>query len=296
MNLRRNLWISTLALALAVTAVTLALRARSRADAARAAHAAVTRADTATNTALRRAEARLAATAARPDTKAGGPAPTVGASDAPSTPSHYDSHRAQRQNPELQALRLAADRAAFELNYAPLFRALKLSPAEAAQFCDHLMRRAAVKSDLQAAAEVQRLSDYDTAVRGLEARAQREYEEAQLALLGEAGARQAIEFERTLRVREGVAAIASTATLAGVPLTPGQIEQLLRTVVTAAPRAPDGTLEMMGIDWVRVGEQARPFLSPAQWAIFTSVETDALAPFSAQLDRAVERANQSDGK
>jgi len=296
MNLHRTTSISALALALAVAEVAVAFRARSQVRAARAAHATLTRAVEDANVALRRGEARLAAAAARREAGTGAPAPVADALDAWSGPAHADSHRAQRENPALQALRLEADRAAFELNYAPLFRALKLPPAQVAQFCDHLMRRAAAKSDLQAAAAAQRLPDFDAAVHQLAERAEREHEEAQLALLGEAGARQAIEFERTLQVREGVAAIASTATLAGVPLTPEQSEQVLRVVVAAAPRRYDDALDIGGIDWRRVSEQARQFLSPAQWAIFTSVETDALAPFSAELDRAVSQAQRSDGK
>lgn len=289
MSLPRNTWISALAVVLGVAAIAVALRARSQAEAARTAHAALARTHAAAHPAPGQAEARA-------EVDAGTPPVVMESADQPSASAHTDSHRAVRQIPALQALRLEAERAAFEMNYAPLFRSLELSPAQAAQFCDHLMQRAAAKSDLRAAAEAQRLPDHDAAVRELVDRSEREYEKAQIALLGEAGARQAIEFERTLLVREGVATIASTATLAGVPLTPEQSEQLVRIVVAATPRNPDDTLNMRKIDWERVSEQARQFLSPAQWTIFTSVETDALAPFSAQLDRAVERAQQSDGK
>jgi hypothetical protein len=297
MNLPRKSLISALALALALAAIAVALRARSQAEAARSALAAArARTDAAANPAPGQADPRLAAAVAPTETGAGTPAIVVDSVDQPSASAHADSHRAVQQIPALQALRLAAQRAAFEMDYASLFRALKLSPAQAAQFCDHLMRRAAAKSDLQAAAEAQRLPDQDTAVRELADRSEREYEEALLALLGEAGVRKAIEFERSLPVREGVATIASTATLAGVPFTPEQSEQMVRVVIAAAPRNPDDTLDLREIDWGRVSEQARQFLSQAQWTIFTSVETDALAPFSAQLDRAVERAQQSDRK
>jgi hypothetical protein len=296
MNLPRNTWISAPALVIAVAAIAVALRARSQAEAARTAHAALARTHAAANPAPGQADARRAAAVARTEIGGGTPAIMVESTDRPSASAHADSHRAVRQIPALQALLLAGERAAFEMNYAPLFRALKLSPAQAAQFCDNLMRRAAAKSDLRAAAEAQLLPDHDTAVHRLADRSEREYEEAQLALLGEAGARQAIEFERTLLVREGVATIASTATLAGVPLTPEQNEQLLRVVVAATPRNPNETLNLREIDWERVSELARQFLSAAQWTIFTSVETDALAPFSTQLDRAVERAQRSDRK
>jgi hypothetical protein len=296
MNLPRNSWISASALVLSVAAITAALRARSQAEAARTVHAALAQTHAAANPASGQADARRAAAVAWTEIGEETPAIAVDSADGPFASAHADSHRAVRQIPALQALRLAAERAAFEMNYAPLFRALQLSPVQAAQFCDHLMRRAAAKSDLQAAAEAQRLPDHDTAVRGLADRSDWEFKEAQLALLGEAGARQAMEFERTLPVREGVATIASTATLAGVPLTAAQSEQLLRVLVAATPRNPDDTLNMREIDWERVSEQARQFLSPAQWTIFTSVETDSLAAFSAQLDRAVERAQQSDHK
>lgn len=288
MSRPRNSWISVLALVLVVVATAVALRARSHTEAVRKAHATLLRT---------RATAQPASdhVKARAEIGTETPAVVMGSADRPFASAHVEAHRAVGQIPALQALRLAAERAAFEMNYAPLFRSLKLSPPQAAQFCDHLMQRAAAKSDLQAAAEAEWLPNHDTAVRELIDRAEREYEKAQLALLGEAGARQAIEFERTLLVREGVAMIASTATLARVPLTSEQSEQLVHVVVAAAPRNADDTLNLREIDWVRVSEQARQFLSLAQWTIFTSVETDALAPFSAQLDRAVERARQREG-
>jgi hypothetical protein len=220
------------------------------------------------------------------------PSPTsvTDSPDLPSATSGIDSHRALRQNPELQALELTAKRAAFELSYAPLFRTLKLSPQQAAQFCEHLMRREAAKSDLQAAAET--LPEHELAVRRLEERAEQEYEKAQLALLGESGAQQAVEFERTQRAREGVAALASTATLASVPFTPEQSDRLLRTLLAATPRRSDNTMDFDRIDWVQVSQDAKTFLSPAQWTIVTSVETDALAPFSAMLHQEVEWAQE----
>ena len=289
MIMRGKVRISAVALVLIAASATVWIHARTRRHAAWAAHGVAVRAAEDANSALQHAEIRLRSL----DTPGNAMMPSpAGVTDSPelSSASEIDSHRALRQDPELQALELTAKRAALELNYAPLFRTLKLSPPQVAQFCDHLMRREAAKSDLQAAAEA--LPEHDVAVYRLQERAEKEYEKAQLALLGDSGAQQTVEFERTLRVREGVAALARTATLANVPVTPEQSDRLLHTLLSATTRRSDNTFDFDSIDWVKVSEDAKTFLSPAQWTIVTSVETDALAPFSAILQLEVELARK----
>ena len=290
MIMRGKVRISAGALVLIAASATVWIHARNRKHAAWAAHGVAARATADANSALRQAEIRLRWLDTPENATMPSPAGVTDSPELSSATSEIDSHRALRQNPELQALELTAKRQALELNYAPLFRTLKLSPQQVAQFCDHLMRREAAKSDLQAAAEA--LPEHDVAVYRLQERAEKEHEKAQIALLGDSGTQQTVEFERTLRVREGVAALASTATLASVPFTAEQSDRLLRTLLAATPRRSDNTWDFDRIDWVKVSEDARTFLSPAQWRIVTSVETDALAPFSAILHLEVELAQE----
>lgn len=295
MTMRPKALLSATAGVLLLVALVVVVQARFHARVAVKTSEAVIRQQADARQALRRAEGRIAA--AQTLAEAGG-APVVSEltqpHESPGAQPTSDHERVARTIPELQALRLAADRTRFEITYAPLFRGLKLSPTQVAQFCDLLMWREEMKSDLQAAAEVQRLPDDDAAIRRLGEQAERKYEEAQRALLGEAGTRQTIEFERTMKAREAVAVIAATSTLGGTPLTKEQTERLLGVVVAAAPWLPDGTMDGDKVDWTAVDVQAREFLSPAQWTILTSVETDALARFSAQLEHAMDRARQRD--
>ncbi len=75
---------------------------------------------------------------------------------------------------------------------------------------------------------------------------------------------------------------------------PQQIDKLLSVFITASPRLPDGGMDTYHLDWTKVDAHAREFLSPPQWAILTTVETDSLGRFSKQLDHAINRARERD--
>jgi hypothetical protein len=79
------------------------------------------------------------------------------------------------------------------------------------------------------------------------------------------------EYRRSYSARMMLGAMAGTAAVAGAPITPAQMEQLVPIMMNAEhPAQPGGMLHE--IDWPAVDAQARLLLSDAQFRAFTTFE------------------------
>lgn len=173
----------------------------------------------------------------------------------------------------------AAQREKNAARFAPLFRTRGLSAETIGQF--------------QAALDQQqREGDHRTEGAGSEVA----LAEKLRAFLPEAEVRAAMEFERTLPVRDMIASLAGRAALIGQALSPAQAERLTAIILEVTPRVGNEGewLQTDGIDWSAVDMRARDILSDAQLDVLKTAELSFNGRFGARLDRAIEQARQAD--
>jgi len=150
---------------------------------------------------------------------------------APATPS-MDELLAQE--PKLQTLYLASQRANLATRYGPLFEALHLTPEQIAQFEDLILKRAENSMDLEGAMQALPGADNSRAATTLARQSEEEYRSAQIALLGADGYEQLRQYKRSGAVRFLIVdrlggELAATET----PLTAQQGEQLTQVLANA---------------------------------------------------------------
>lgn len=293
MDARRATFVSV-AVALVAVAAVIAGRSHRRTREAEATLAGLAR-ERAAMLAVTRTATPPAPTRAIPAetrTPAPSPPPAAAAVPAEAVPTPVALRRL-RQDPELQALRLAADGARAEMNYAPLFRKLALSPEQRAAFLENVRRQREQKLDLDSVAYARLPEDSGGAVTTTRERIEQDYEKAQRTLLGAGGWEMAQEFEDGALVREEVAGLAGAAVLAGAPLSTAQAEELTRLIVANAREhgRKHGWIEIEAIDWEQVDARARDLLLEPQMALLKSLDS-GIGRFSMALDRAVEAARR----
>lgn len=188
-----------------------------------------------------------------------------------------------RSDPELRALYLKGKRAEFATTYGPLFRTLNLSPVQIARFLEIAMKREKLQIDLEPARSG-REAVVAKAATALIADGEADFDRAMLDLLGEPGAQQLAEFQRTLPARDLVARFAGTAVLANLPVTPAQADSLIQLLVQASTGSGR-------IGWSAVDGQLGGILSPDQVAL---LQTGGLRP-SDQLRLAQQQFRQATG-
>lgn len=225
--------------------------------------------------ALRAAEARrLAATNARTATAArlAAFAPPPRATAASSATPTVAIQRMQ-DDPNLQNLQLAARRGQLAIIYGRLYRLLALTPAQISQFEDNLLRRDERRTDLYTTAHAKGIPMNDSSLSKLSGDVERDYQDAQRALLGESGLKQLNDYERLSGVREIVSGLAGAAAIGGAPLDTAQAERLVTALADSATRYPNSDWPNLGqIDWTRVHTQMAAFLTPEQLALVETTE------------------------
>jgi hypothetical protein len=199
---------------------------------------------------------------------------------------------AQREeDPKVQNLSFASTRVHLAAKYAPLFRTLGLSSAQSEGFLDITLKRLEQNEDLVAVVRAQGLSVDDPVVDKLGLQMRQECETAQRELLGEAGFRQLQDYERTADMRELVRSMAGAATVADVPFTPQQAEQLIQVLANANDKyRSGGKTSVQNTDWNAVEAPARAILSEAQYSLLP-LSSRRLAH---QADDLIDRARKSD--
>lgn len=168
-------------------------------------------------------------------------------------------------DPRMQALNMEWNRAEIVADYAPLFRALGLTPDQIRRFEDIQLRMQGNGLDVRATAEAQHLAEDDPAIQKMRSDAGREFVKQREELLCADGARAAFEYERASSVRAFVAGLQGAATRAGVPLTGQQADQLTNTLAQASPSYRRGDWAALNeINWDTLPEAVRPFLTDRQ--------------------------------
>lgn len=240
----------------------------------------------ATDAAIQRAEERLATLAAEQTRlqanlphATSNPTRTPRSADAtdtqPSARSFKNPFTIIHEDPQLQARWFASRRAAIATTYGPFFHLLGRNTADLSKFTDLAIQREETDLDLSATMWQQQLPKTDSALVAAEARARATYETGVTELLGAGDAQRLREYELTLPVRKIVTALAGVAAMAGEPLAVDQAEQLTQLLAASSGRyLRTGATDVQTIDWSAIDERARGILTPAQLALFQTVEPE----------------------
>lgn len=213
-----------------------------------------------------------------------GPSPAGAAgSAAPSVPS-FRSTPAASDPPEAHAAAIGALKAGLPLKYGAFYRAAGFNTEQVAKFealvVEHDGRvrdiravEAGIKIDRATAVprdaitiDGQRVQVMeDPSIATLRKAEEARFQQAQIALLGEAGYAQLQQFDQGAESRTFVADLVGNLALVGAPLSFEQGEQLTQAFQKTGFRTK---IEPQGNDWASLAAQARPLLSPAQYAEF----------------------------
>ncbi len=156
------------------------------------------------------------------------------------------------------------------LRYRPLYRELHFSPEQIAAFEAAKMRREQATADVWSIARTKGFAITDPAIMGLMGDAIKETDVALRTVLGDAGWKRQIEYERERSVREVVTSLAGQLYSTDDPLTPEQGTQFVRLAMNNTRNVKiDGTLRYE-TDWVTAAEQAKGVLTSAQLATFAA--------------------------
>jgi hypothetical protein len=206
-------------------------------------------------------------------------------------PGEVDPRLLLKTDPQMQVLNLAWNRAEMAAEYGPLFRALGLTTEQVARFEDLKLQMMASGIDIAAAAQAQHLAEDDPAIKKMRSDSGRQYMLDVRALLGPGGAKAMVEFERTIPVRNFVAQLQSSATLAGTPLTAEQAERLTMTAAQLSQDYRNGQwASMADMDWNALSASAQTFLTPQQ----ADSLVNGTARISRHLDQLIDLAKKTD--
>lgn len=169
-----------------------------------------------------------------------------------------------RDAPDVQAYYLEHKRAQLAATYGPLFRTLGLSAEAVSKFQDNSIRREAARMDLENVLGTQG-EESATAVEKLRVAADSNYNDAQRALLGEAGFAQLQAYEGVAWWRSNVSAMAGVAAVEHVPLSAAQADALVEAF--HGSNSPQ-----RGIDWAAFDARARAILTPEQFEVVHTMD------------------------
>lgn len=202
------------------------------------------------------------------------PPPSLSArSSADGFPAWVREISAKQDDPGYQLQRLSAAKRQLPFRFGTLYRQLGLSPEQIAAFETNVATREEKMTDLGAAVAKAGASWSDPAIGNLAARIWTDYRTAQRTLLGDSGFAALSNYERALPAREIAGGLAGAATVAGLPLTGDQAEQLAAAIAQASPPyQKGGDASMNDIDWNAVDAKARGFLLPDQIALIGSID------------------------
>ncbi len=201
----------------------------------------------------------------------------------------------ERDRPERQLRWFAQLREGNRRRYAPLFRHLGFDAQQRDRFIANLATRDERHSDLNAAAQSVGVDLNDAGLVRLRGELYRDYEEAQRALLGEAGYAKLREFERTAGLRNTVGNLAGLAAIEGMPLTGVQTEQLVQALAACSPAyGRGGAASMSDLDWNALPAALAAVLTAEQRALLATQEAPGGGLFHAKWNGALSRATRAE--
>ncbi|MBI3887040.1 MAG: hypothetical protein HY302_15125 [Opitutae bacterium] len=147
-------------------------------------------------------------------------------------------------NPEIQRLMTLTQRANLDGRFSPLFKNLRLSPADLEKFKNLLVEKQTSVMDVMAAARSQGLTGRENSaeLRKLVQESQAEIDNNIRATLGDAAFNQYKTYEQTLPQRTVVNQLGQRLSYTATPLNDQQSEQLVQVLAqNAPPRSPAQT-------------------------------------------------------
>lgn len=198
----------------------------------------------------------------------------------------------QLQDPKLQVLHFAMERAFLRQRYGPFFWKEGLTPAQIDRLSDVLVRSRMNSYDLSEIHRTQGLAFNDPAMRAQRDRDKAEVEAGLRDVLGEAGYARLDDYRRSIEIREHVGKIAGAAALEGVPINREQADALVNALAATTPLfGSGGPAEFGRIDWKTAEAQAQGILSPAQMKVLREDRPMGGRSRNAEAaDRAIDRA------
>ncbi|MEO5961511.1 MAG: hypothetical protein ABIR80_20560 [Opitutaceae bacterium] len=182
------------------------------------------------------------------------------------------------EDPKVQVLFFAQERANLAQSYGPFFRAQGLTPTQVERLCDWIIRSRTDSHDLS---EIHRLQEKSFNVPEMVAQRDRnkaEVEAGMIEVLGTAGYAALQDYRRSIDVRMYVGKVAGVAAVEGVPISREQADALVQILASATPLfALGGNAEFKSIDWKSAESQAQGIFTAAQMKLLRS-DTAGVGP------------------
>ncbi|MEO6246551.1 MAG: hypothetical protein ABIQ12_14060 [Opitutaceae bacterium] len=197
-----------------------------------------------------------------------------------------DAVRGLFSKPEVQAMLSLQQKAAIDTRYAPLFKALNLTPNQAEQLKSLLAERTTTMLDVLAVARDQGVDPRDNPAgfRQLIANAQNEINQSIRGVIGDPGFTQLSTFEQTLPQRNLVNDLQQRLSYTSSPLSNSQAEQLVQILAeNPAPRAATVTVATTATP---VGGAASARIVDAN-GVLAGIMSGSLTPGAADVPRGI---------
>jgi len=196
------------------------------------------------------------------------------------------------EDPKVQVLFYASERAQLTQTYGPFFRAHALSPAQIEKLSDLIIRSRQQTFDLSEINRTKGLAFSDPAMVAQRKQGEEEVQAGMREVLGDSGYAELKDYARALEVHTFVGKISGVAATEGIPINPEQADALVRVLANACPMySLGGPANFNRIDWKAAEAQAQGVLSSEQMKL---LQTDkpgiGRSPRRAELDNAVHRA------
>jgi hypothetical protein len=217
---------------------------------------------------------------------------TAPASMPPSRAKAADSLLEWLEDPKVQVLDLARQRAELGRSYGLFFRTQHLTTDQIEKVCDLIIQSRAHLRDLSEINRTQGIAFDDPAMKAQRASDEAETRAGLTGVLGEAGYRQMKDYARALEIRTFVGQLAGAAAVEGTPLTLEQADALAQAIASTTPTySLGGEALITKVDWSKADGQAAQILSPAQLKLLHG-GSPAVSPRrqSSMLSRAVLNA------
>jgi len=170
-------------------------------------------------------------------------------------------------DPKLFALGMKAYQANLNVNFAPVFRALNLTPDQIAKFDSLAVAHQEAIIDILSSAITEGLPLSDSSVRTLMQQENAQYQTSEQGLLGDSAYQQMQQLNRTLPVTGIVRDVAMQAALTSTPLSGVQADQLTQILASSSGQYQNGGYAIPStINWPAALGQAQAVLSPTQLA------------------------------
>ena len=196
------------------------------------------------------------------------------------------------EDPKVQVLFYARERAGLAQTYGPFFRSHGLSPAQIEKLSDLIIRSRELTHDLSEINRTKGLSFNDPAMVAQRKQGEADTQAGVTEVLGESGYAQLKDYARALDVRTYVGKIAGMAAVEGIPIDRDQADALVRVLANACPMYSLGApAQFSKIDWKGAEAQAQGILSPQQMKLLRT-DSPGVGPSRGrtELFQAVNRA------